>query len=291
MTIRMIAFDLDGTLFDDHKKISVHTRDALERLAATGMLLVPATGRPFCGLSKEVYRLPSLRYLLTSNGAAVFERGGRCVFENSMKLEKILPLLEELEALSVVVSAFVKGEAFMSEKNKALIPSMLLSEEMKAYIRSSRTCVRSLPEYLRGRGEDVEKLSINFVHAESPDAQPGSGTGGKDLLLDYERAENIVKEYPQFAAVSGGQKDIELTERTANKGTALLALGERLGIGKEEIMAFGDSGNDVEMIRMAGIGVAMGNGEPEAKAAADFITKSNTEDGIVYALRERYGLL
>ncbi len=81
-------------------------------------------------------------------------------------------------------------------------------------------------------------------------------------------------------AVSGGMKNIEVTKRAFRKQVVFLYLGKKLGIAPEEMMVFGDSGNDLDMIKMAGIGVAMANAEPEVLKAADFVTKSNNENGV-----------
>ena len=81
-------------------------------------------------------------------------------------------------------------------------------------------------------------------------------------------------------AVSGGMKNIEVTKKGVSKASGLLYLGKKLGISKEEMMVFGDSGNDLDMIKMAGIGVAMANAEPEVLKAADFVTRSNNENGV-----------
>ena len=81
--------------------------------------------------------------------------------------------------------------------------------------------------------------------------------------------------------------NIEVNVRNVNKGECLLYLGRLLGISRDEIMAFGDGGNDVSMIRAAGIGVAMENSIPEAKKAADIIAPSNDEDGVARVI-ERY---
>ena len=162
----------------------------------------------------------------------------------------------------------------MSIKNRRLIEEMNASEEVKAYIRESRTCVEKLTEYLAERGDDVQKITINFV--ENPD-----GT-----RRDYEKVIAIIEEFPEFIMVSGGMGNVEVTARSASKGDGIVKLGEKLGIVPEEILAFGDSGNDVAMLQAAGTGVAMENAEPEAKEAADFVTRKNTEEGIVYALEQ-----
>lgn len=275
MGIKMIAFDLDGTVLDDEKKISQRTKKALEMAAKQGIEIVPATGRPLCGVPVQINALRGVRYILTTNGAGIYEREtGKCIYENSMKLERFLPMMARLEPFEVMADAFVKGKCYMSRKNRFLIEEMDATEEMKAYIRDSRTCVEHLTEFLREKGEDVQKITINFV--KNPDGS----------LRDYDEVAEVVKDFPEFISVSGGMGNIEVTDKTASKGEALLRLGVMLHVPREEIMAFGDSGNDVEMIRAAGVGVAMANAEPAVKEMADFVTLSNTEDGVAHAIEK-----
>ena len=273
--IRMIAFDMDGTALDDHKRVMPLTREILERAARRGIEVVPSTGRPYQGLTGEITSLTGVRYVLTTNGAGIYEKeSGRCVHEDSMPLERLLELLVRLEPLEVMADAFVKGEAYMTESKRRLIDEMAVSPEIKEYIHTSRICVEDQAAYLRQKGDDVEKLTINFVPDE------------KGEKRDYDGVVEVLRDFPEFHAVSGGMHNIEVTGKGISKATGLAWLAEYLGIDREEIIAFGDSGNDVEMLRMAGVGVAMANGEPAAKEAADFITRSNNDEGIVYALRQ-----
>lgn len=272
--IKLIAFDLDGTVFDDHKKIPPATKNILERAAGKGIEIVPATGRPYKGLCAEVENLQGVRYVLTTNGGGIYEREtGRCIYQDCMKLEELLRLLLRLEELDVMADAFVQGDSYMTRKKVPLIDGIDGSEEIKDYIRTSRTVVEDQAAALRERGDDVEKLTINFA----VDRQ------GK--RIDYDKAWRILKDFPKFHAVSGGMQNIEVTAAGVTKASALLWLGQYLKIKPEEMIAFGDSGNDIDMLRAAGIGVAMGNAEQEVKETADFVTKTNTEGGVVHALK------
>lgn len=271
--IRLIAFDMDGTVLDEHKKILPETEAMLARAAALGIEIVPATGRPYCGLSEEIHRLPFVRYVMTCNGAGIYEKQtGRCLMEDAIGLDEFLPMLAEIEPLPVMADPFLKGESFMNEKNRPLVEQMRVPEELKEYLRTSRTLVPNLVDYLRERGDAVEKLTINFVEQKD-----GSRPGYKDVV-------EILKKYPNMNAVSGGMRNIEVTKKGVSKGSGLLWLGEYLGIKPEEMIAFGDSGNDLDMLRVAGIGVAMGNAEREAKEVADYITAPNTDNGVAKAL-------
>lgn len=273
MAIKMIAFDLDGTALDDKKTMTPRTKSALEKAVEQGIEIVPATGRAFCGVPEIVKSLKGVRYVLTSNGAAVYEiKTGKCIYENSMPLAQTLPLMEKLEPLEIMADAFVEGLCYMKKKNQCLIERIDVSAEMKDYLVNSRICVENVTEFLREKGADIEKLSILF--AKNPD-----GTfQNKDEVIA------ILKEFPEFIFVSGGLDNIEVTVKSASKGDAVIKLGKILNIQREEIMAFGDSGNDLEMIRAAGVGVAMENAEQEIKEAADVITRSNVEDGMAHTI-------
>lgn len=271
--IRLIAFDMDGTILDEKKKILPRTKLLLEHAAKMGIEIVPSTGRPFCGLSEEIADLEGVRYVITCNGAGIYEiETGKCIREEAMGLTEFLPMLGELERLPVMADPFLKGDSFMSEKKCALVEQMPISEELKQYIRTSRTLVPDLAQYLKERGDDIEKLTINFVE----------NTEG--IRMGYKEAWNVVNKYPQFHAVSGGMRNIEVTKSGVTKGSALLWLGEYLGITAEEMITFGDSGNDIDMLKVAGIGIAMGNAEEEAKKAADYVTDTNDENGVAKAL-------
>lgn len=273
--IRLIAFDMDGTVLDDHKKILPETKEILERATRKGMVLLPATGRPFCGLSDQIHQLEGVQYVMTCNGAGIYEReSGVCLYEENMELAGFLPMLERLDALEVAADPFLKGGAVMNEAKWSLVKEMHLSPELEEYVRMSRTMVADLAGYLRERGDDIEKLTINFV----PEAD---GT-----RRDYEKVLAVLKDYPGYHAVHGGMNNIEVTKKGISKGSGLRWIGEYLGIALDEMIAFGDSGNDLEMLAVAGIGVAMGNAEEEAKKTADFVTAANNENGIEKALKK-----
>ena len=112
------------------------------------------------------------------------------------------------------------------------------------------------------------------------------------LFADLEEKAAAWSELEQqegIVLVSSLGYNIEINAAGVNKGTALVELGSMLGIRREEIMACGDGDNDIEMVKEAGFGVAMGNAEEEVKAAADYITLSNEEEGAAKAI-ERFAL-
>ena len=131
-------------------------------------------------------------------------------------------------------------------------------------ILSLRKPVPDLKEQIRKRGESVQKIQAFCETAET------------QVLVMQKTAER----FPQLAVTSSIARNIEINDGRANKGAALQALCEYLGIGTEGAVAFGDGSNDLSMICAAGIGVAMENGVQAAKDAADRIAPGNDEDGV-----------
>ena len=273
--IRLIAFDMDGTVLDDHKRILPETKEIFTRAAEHGIVLLPATGRHFCGAVDVIRELDAVKYVMTCNGAGIYDNdSGRCLYEESMELASFLPLLKRLDELEVAADPFVKGKALMNERKWSLVKEMNLSPELEQYMWTSRKRVPDLLSALRSQGDDVEKLTINFVVEKD-------GT-----RRDYDKVLSILSDFPEYNAVPGGMYNIEVTKKGISKGSGLRWIGEYLGISTEEMIAFGDSGNDLAMLETAGIGVAMGNAEKEAKEIADYVTKTNNENGIAYALHK-----
>ena len=278
MAIRMIGLDLDGTLFNSRKQLTPHTGEVLRKALQKGIVIVPATGRPRIGLPPELTGMDGIRYAVVTNGAAVYDlRSGRCLYQRCMDKQAAAALLEQTRALELVQGAFVGPWGYMEPVDRERISRLSLVEPMKQYLRTSRKTVDSLPDFLRSCPEGPQKVVMMFLQDEA-----GAAIGWGDAIAAAEC-------YPQFSYVSGGVGNIEIMDRAVGKGTALLELGHRLGIHREEIMAVGDSENDLDMICKAGLGVAMSNGEEIVRAHADVITVSNDEDGCAVAI-EQYAL-
>lgn len=278
MAIRMVGLDLDGTLLNSQKQLTAHTCSVLARAARQGIVVVPATGRPRVGLPESLLTIPGIRYAVVTNGAAVCDlRSGKRLYTNCMPLEDAVEILRRTRTMEVVQGAFIGDWGYMESVDRARIRELDLVRAMQDYLIASRKVVEDLPAYVEARGEAPEKIVINFLK----DAE-GNARFRQETL-------EIVRHYSGVSFVSGGIGNIEIIRKGAGKGSALLKLGELLGIEASEIMAVGDSENDLDMIRKAGLGVAMANSEEILFRCADVCTGSNDEDGAAAAV-ERYAL-
>ncbi|MCD7825972.1 MAG: Cof-type HAD-IIB family hydrolase [Clostridiaceae bacterium] len=274
--VKLIGLDLDGTVFNEEKNISAVNEKAIRQAIEKGAEVLPVTGRPYEGLPEEFLSIPGVRYAITSNGAKIYRLEDRKVLhEDLLTREKTLEVLEILKDYPVVPDCFIEGRGHMPEAAHQMIPEMGLAPAMTKYLLSSREYFPDLIAYVKQETRDIEKITINF-YLEAD----GSRRLGEEVAAR-------LAEVGGTNIVTGAIHNMEVNTETATKGTALLKLGELLGIARGQIMACGDARNDLDMICKAGVGVAMGNADPVLKESADFITKTNEENGVAYAI-EKY---
>ena len=274
--IKLIGFDLDGTLFTDDKRITDVTRNTLAEAAERGVFIVPVTGRPYAAVPPSVKELPGVRYMITASGAVIFD-----LKEERMLYHDVIPNALMVEILNVLRDAgkacmvFINGVGYGQREDIERAIRNAPDDAMKKYLRSNRTGVDDLIAYTRDSGEGVEKFTVNLPYDENGD------------LIGLEEALGLLKPYKDsLHEVYGGNIALEVGSIHSNKGRALEWLSDYLGVKKEETIAFGDSGNDLDMAGSVGVFVAVANATDAIKAAADRITLSNEEDGVAHAIRE-----
>ena len=248
--IRLIGLDLDGTVFDDAKHISPRNLAAIEAAVQAGIIVLPATGRTATGVPQAFTGIPGVHYALTSNGASVVDmRTGEHIVDQPFSLEDSLRVYDALKPFGGVFSLFVGGKSYATKADNDLI------------------------DVLQEKVGQVEKFSVMYPKVELRD----------------EAWRAVLAACPDVEATTSLGSNIELNAPGVTKGSGLLALAEKLGLRRDQVMAVGDSGNDLSMIEDAGLGVAMGNATPEILAAADAVTADNNHDGVALAI-EKYAL-
>lgn len=268
--IRLIAFDLDGTLLDGRKALPEANRRELARLGAAGTLLVPATGRVAAGLPEALRALPGLRWAILANGAEVRDlETGAVLAREEIPLDTALELLELAESLRLPCDCYQDGRGYMTRSLYERAPEYLRDPAVLELVLRLRTPVDELRAFLRERGESVQKLQLYFT----------------DPALRERLLRELPERFPALSVTSSIPVNIEINSERANKGEALARLCAALGVDPAETLAFGDGTNDLSLLRAAGIGVAMGNAAPELKAAASLVTSTNDDAGVAAVLR------
>lgn len=271
--IQLVALDLDGTLFNNQGQITPNNREAIQKALDNGIQVVISTGRPLAGIPMEQIEKTGIRYAITTNGSGVYELATKkCIYENGMEEEIILPILEFLNTKDIHMDAFINGGAYSSEKCRAAAEKLDIPPSLKHYIINTRVRVPDLTDYIRQNHLRVQKMTLNFY-------PNGDGT-----FKDRESVKEFLLANPQIQCVSGGYNNLEFTRAGVTKGTGLLELTHFLGLLPENTMAIGDTENDIAILTAAGIGVAMGNATDDVKTVSSYITSSNEEDGVAKAI-------
>ena len=274
MNVKLIAFDLDGTLLHDDKSLSRRTLRALEAAHGKGALLVPATGRVFAGLPEALRLMPFSRYHILINGALVYDaKADRVLRRAEMSNELTLRLMEHMAALDVLYDCYKDGRGYVSAGLYARASDYISDKGILDLFYRTRTPVPDLTDFLRREGGSVQKAQMHF----------------RDLKLRKKELELLPALFPETAVSTSIPTNIEINIAAANKGDALLVLASLLGVAPEETVAFGDGTNDLSLLRAAGLGVAMGNAEFVVKAAADAVCDDNEHDGVAKYLEELMG--
>ncbi len=270
MEIKLIALDLDGTTLSSRKNISERNRAAMESSAAMGVNIVVATGRPFSALPKDVFEIDAIRYMLTSNGASITDvKEKKTFYENCISANSVEKAVALLKRYDYVLEGFVRGEAYIQKDYYEYVKRTGKSFRDANYILETRKPVEDIYEFLLENKEHVENINVNF----------------EDISDKPKMYEELVK-LPDVTITSSLKNNLEIGGATTSKAQALKKMGELLGIKQDEMMAVGDSPNDIEMLKASGMPVAVGNAEDEVKEHAAYISADNDNDGVAEAIEK-----
>lgn len=261
MSIRAIAFDLDDTLLRSDGSISPYTVEVLTRAAARGIRILPASGRTYGSMLRAIAPiLPLTSCLITCNGSEVRTASGEVLMQELLSV----PLAHEVAAFAaergVYCQTYGADRFYYTTEN----------EWAASYARLSSLrgeCVGDLTRFIRRpvtkllMMDEPDRIASLLKEAQSRFAGRASLTGSKPYFL-------------------------ECNPLRATKGNALRWCAAHFGFGLDELLAFGDSLNDVSMLQGAGTGVAMGNAREDVKALGFALCRSNDEDGVARYIDE-----
>lgn len=259
----VIFFDIDGTLVDEKTQIlPSSTADAIAKLKDRGHIPVLNTGRPYTHVDPRVRALPFAGCVCA--GGAEVSLNGKWLKKDAVSADVVAFLVRRVRQHGLQVMYEAEGGYYLDGENSAHHPEIALQSQI----------LRRNGCFIRDVKDGVDSPVVKFCTFDMPGC---------------DRAAMIADAAPWFDYIDRrGMAEFVLKGNSKALGMELIL--KELNCPKEQTMAFGDSGNDLPMLKAAGIGVAMGNGVEEAKAAADFVTKTVMEDGIAYALKH-FGLI
>ena len=265
--IKLVAIDLDGTLLNSQKEISLRNKQALMAAKQAGVKVVICTGRPLAAIGPYLEELGLQEegdYSITFNGGLVQKNDTGAIIEKTlMPLEAI----HELYQLATTLN----------------MPFDVLSDEVVMPLPSAPnypSIYSSLNKLLTFESYKLEELTPNRIYNKVV------------VAIDEAYLNERIKEIPasfyeRFEIIKTRNNLLEFMPKGITKAYGISLLAKDLGIRAEEIMTLGDEENDLPMIEYAGLGVAMANAIPLVKEAADVVTDTNDQDGVAKAV-EKY---
>ncbi|WP_391558187.1 Cof-type HAD-IIB family hydrolase [Robertmurraya sp.] len=261
---KMIVLDLDDTLLNDEHSLSKRNKEALMAAQELGVKVVLASGRPTFGMvsiAKDLQLDQYGSYILSFNGSKIINAKTNEEIFNSTISSEMAHRLYDLSKR--------EGVAILSYKDESIV-----IEEPNEYADIEAT-ITGLPMQI----VDQFKATITEPVVKAMMlAHP-------DILVNVEQT--LVKEVGKEVSVFRSKPFfLEFTALNVTKGTSLHQLTQKLGIKAEEVIAIGDSYNDITMIEFAGLGVAMGNAPDAIKEIANHVTETNNNDGVAKVVED-----
>lgn len=272
--IKLVALDMDGTLFNDKLEITDENQRMIRAAVDAGTHVIISTGRPYVALPIETLTSLGIRYAITANGGGIYRLPEKeCVYSSCMPPEIVAPVIRYLQRKDIQYDAFIGGNRYRESNRQHIVARLTqFPDATRRLVKSNAAFVDDLAAFIEERGLDVEKMTINFYPLDD-----GTYKDRKDVW-------NYLTENPQLTALSGGYMNIEYTMSGTTKAMGLRFLADLLDVPMECTMACGDTQNDADIMQAAAIGVAMDNASDDIKAIADFVTKSNNDSGVAYAI-------
>lgn len=270
----IIATDLDGTLLSDSTKISSENLGAIRRMYENGVYTVIATGRTFFEIPDELLECKYIDYIIYSNGAAVYKRGTGVLYSRYFAPQTALGVYRILNNARTFIELYAKGiplvdSAKFSERGFA---RYRIDPEYLPEMRRSRKPVDNLDGVISHPDLKLEMFDVFF----------------RDMQERAECRSRIRSCFPELQITTSMRNNLEIMNSGVNKGTGLLNLCRLEGLSTDDVVAVGDSKNDISLFSVAKYGFAVSNACPELKSVSDGVICSN-EENIMCCLEEMVG--
>lgn len=260
---RLVAIDMDGTLLNNDLKISPAARKVIKEVEQRGIKVTLCTGRMFASAKKYADELGINVPLITYNGALVKNsRTGKVIYERWVPMEEVERVVKICRKYGFQLNVYCDDKLYVEN----------VSDYARMYAEKVMVPLNKVDDFLTFLKTNNKKVTKMLAI-------------GKEEELDMMRRE-YCSEGTDLYITRSQDHFLEFLHREATKGFGLQAVARYLSVKRDEILAIGDNENDLEMFRVAGTAVVMGNARKDIKAQADYVTASNDDDGVVQALEE-----
>ncbi len=273
MSYRILALDIDGTILDPHGKLPAAVRDAVASARRHGLRVILCTGRRFRTAVPWARELELEGAIVVNNGTLVKNiQSGETLRHNYLPIEEYAPVISFVRRRGsplVYVDTYHQNVDLVTERCSKT------HAFQRAYLNDNTDFFQTVDD-LHGQPRSDVIMVSTMADEVTLTAMRGEA---QEEFGDRIRIHTLINKNYQGLI-------LEFLSPKSGKWSALEAVAAEANVSAEEIIAVGDDTNDIEMIRNAGLGIAMGNAAPEVKQAADHVVRSNAEGGVVEAIRK-----
>jgi Cof subfamily protein (haloacid dehalogenase superfamily) len=281
--MKLIASDLDGTLLNEIGEISQENIEAINKAIEKGLSFVVATGRSYDSAKRILTKAGISCPIICLNGAAAYDRIGTLIRSIPLDTAVCRKIVSVCEKAEMYTELFMENKVLSAGKDNFMVVAIQMFKNLMP-----DSTEEEIHQVVEKRFQDEK---VQFTDSLEKQLSVENNTVYKVLSfsLDETKLTQVYKELKEEAGMiitSSGHMNLEFNHPEANKGQALKELVASMGIAMKDVMAMGDNLNDKSMLQEVGRGIAMENAAEEIKEICSYITKTNTENGVAYAIEE-----
>ena len=262
---KVVCTDLDGTLLSTHASLSIENSTAITELSNRGVFVVPTTGRTYYEIPDSVRNHPDVRYLIYSNGAVLFDKVTGETLSSLIDSETYLKVNAIISEYETLASIHYEGKSYTDINQFENWEYYRMPEYFREHIRLTGNFLPDHKDFF-SEARTVEMLTVFFRYDEQMSA--------------------CVEQLSELGlyVTASEETNIEIISSSAKKGDGVRRLSEKISVPTENIIAVGDSRNDIALLSAAGLSLAVENAHEKLKPYADKIICKNTEHVAKYIL-------
>ena len=274
---KLITIDLDGTLLNRYGEVTEYTKNVIKQVTQKGILVVLASGRISESVLTIAKEIGANKYYISGNGSVLYD--------NYLSKEKVLEIIELCEKNSIYYNIYTESSVIAKSLNYNVAFYNYENTKKSSDKKTEINIVEDVYDY-------VKKLNTNkFLKMTICDESKIVFSSILRKLKNISNIDVLEVSHMSQKKIKAGTKEIsvgyyytEVSSKNVDKWYAIEEIMKLENIEQEEVMSFGDNNNDILMIKNAGLGIAMGHSNEQVKKVANFITKTNDEDGVAKAL-------
>lgn len=283
---KLITIDLDGTLLNRYGEVTEYTKNIIKQVTQKGILVVLASGRISESVLTIAKEIGANKYYISGNGSVLYDmKKNEILYENYLNKEKVLEIIELCEKNSIYYNIYTESSVIAKSLNYNVAFYNYENTKKSSNKKTEINIVEDVYDY-------VKKLNTNkFLKMTICDESKIVFSSILRKLKNISNIDVLEVSHMSQKKIKAGTKEIsvvyyytEVSSKNVDKWYAIEEIMKLENIEQEEVMSFGDNNNDILMIKNAGLGIAMGHSNEQVKKVANFITKTNDEDGVAKAL-------